>query len=127
MITFFSWVIATIITVPMIALFLIYHTTFFLTKNKRKSFHNMINYSTVFFIISVYFLIYVIWEKAFFWTFILILISFAMFFLFLQWKFSEELLLRKVWKGFWRFCFIIFFLSYWILVFIGLFSRIKAL
>lgn len=51
------------------------------------------------------------------------MILIAMIFVYVHWKVKEEIILRKVMKGFWRFNFIVFFLAYVILTVYGLIHR----
>lgn len=122
-----SGLIATVITLPFIALFIIYFISFKLTKNKKKSFQHTVDFSTILFIISVYTLSYVIWEKSFLWLMILFFIVVAMILVFLQWKITEDIKLKRLLKGFWRFNFLFFFLGYFGLIFYGLYVRIVSI
>lgn len=82
------------------------------TKNTRRSVHYALDYSTVFFIFSVHFLLKTIWGNSFFWLIILILILTAMVFVIVHWKVKQDIDLKKVMKGFWRFNFLLFSLVY---------------
>ena len=93
------------------------------TNNNRKSVHRALDYTTILFIISVHFLIETIWGKSLSWLIILIMILIAMVFVFIHWKVKEEIVLRKVLKGFWRFNFILFLLAYISLTLYGLLHR----
>ncbi len=94
-----------------------------MTKNTRKSMYKALDYTTILYIISVHFLIVTIWGKSLFWLIILIMILIAMMFVLVHWKVKEEIVLKKVMKGFWRFNFIVFFLTYISLTFYGLIYR----
>ncbi|MEH7106870.1 MULTISPECIES: DUF3397 domain-containing protein [Bacillaceae] len=95
----------------------------YIYKNPKKSFHKAIDYSTILFIISVYFLMETIWGKSFFWLILLVLIVTAMFFVIIHWKVKEEVIIHKVLKGFWRFTFLMFFVVYISLTLFGLIHR----
>ncbi|MCM3768579.1 DUF3397 domain-containing protein [Neobacillus niacini] len=82
------------------------------TKNTRRSVHYALDYSAVFFIFSVHFLLKTIWGNSFFWLIILILILTAMVFVIVHWKVKQDINLKKVMKGFWRFNFLLFSLVY---------------
>lgn len=125
MVSFFATFIATIVTLPILAIFLVYWITKIITRNKKKSLHLSVDFSTLFFIIAVHYLIINIWGKSFLWIILLLLIFIGMMFVFLQWKFNEEIIFKKVWKGFWRFNFLLFSLSYFLLVIYGLVLRVK--
>lgn len=119
--------IATIVTIPILAIFIVYWIARFVTQNKKKSFHISVDISTLFFILAVHFLIIVIWGKSLLWIILLLLILIATVFVFLQWKINNEIIFKKVWKGFWRFNFLLFTLSYFSLVIFGLFQRLNNL
>lgn len=127
MLSLLSGIIATLVTVPVLALIMIYFISMKLTKNKKKSFHHMVDYSTIFFILSVYALTYVIWERSFLWWILLFLIVLAMMLLFLQWKLTEDIQFKKLGKLFLRFNFLLFFTCYFGLMIYGLINRVVTL
>jgi hypothetical protein len=122
--TVLSFIIGFLVTFPVVGLILIYLIIMKLTKNRRKSIHKALDYSTIFFIFAVHFLIVTIWEKSFFWLIILYMCVLAMVFVIIHWKVKKEIVLRIVFKGFWRFTFLIFFLAYITLTLYGLIQRV---
>lgn len=110
--SFISSIITIFLTVPLLGFFIIYVLNKFITKNTRKSFHKALDYSTILFIIAVHFLLITIWGKSFFGLILLVLLVIAMFFVVIHWKIKGEIIFTKVFKGFWRFNFLIFFLAY---------------
>lgn len=127
MINLFSTFVATIVTVPILVIFTVYWISRIVTKNKKKSLHLSVDISTLFFIIAVHFSIMVIWEKSVLWIILLLLIFIASIFVFLQWKINNEIIFKKVWKGFWRFNFLLFSFSYFSLIIFGLIQRLNNL
>jgi hypothetical protein len=125
MAAFLSSIMATFVTLPMIAFLIFYVFARILMKNGKKAFLLTVDLSTFFFILSVYYLILVIWEKSFMSYIFMILIIFCMIFLLLHWKFKQEIEIRKVMKGFWRFNFLFFSFCYICLVIFGLFKRLS--
>ncbi len=119
-----SGVIATIITLPFLGLFLIFIACRSFVSNKRKSVLLTIDLSTILFIIAVHFLVLVIVGKSYLWLIILILISICMMFVLMHWKMKQEIDTAKVFKGFWRFTFLLFTLSYCLLMVVGLIQSI---
>ncbi|MDN3014858.1 DUF3397 domain-containing protein [Paenibacillus sp. BSR1-1] len=118
-----STILTLFITLPFLGLFVIFLIFKLVTKNTRKSVHKALDYTTVLFIFSVHFLILTIWDKSLFWLIILIMIVIAMMFVLVHWKVKEEIIIKKVMKGFWRFNFILFFLVYISLTLYGLIHR----
>jgi hypothetical protein len=110
--SFISSIITIFLTVPLLGFFIIYVLTKLITKNTRKSFHKALDYSTILFIVAVHFLLITIWGKSFFGLILLVLLVIAMIFVVIHWKLKGEIIFAKVFKGFWRFNFLIFFLAY---------------
>ncbi|WHY02281.1 DUF3397 domain-containing protein [Neobacillus sp. DY30] len=110
--SFISSIITIFLTVPLLGFFIIYVLSKLITKNTRRSFHKALDYSTILFIVAVHFLLLTIWDKSFFGLILLILLVIAMIFVVLHWKIKGEIIINKVFKGFWRFNFLIFFLAY---------------
>jgi hypothetical protein len=125
MIAFLASIMATFVTLPMIAFIIFYVFARVLTKNGKKAFLLTVDLSTFFFILSVYYLTLVIWEKSFISYIFVILIIIVMIFLLLHWKYKQEVDIRKVMKGFWRFNFLLFSFCYICLVIFGLFKRLS--
>ncbi|CAH2713365.1 hypothetical protein BACCIP111895_00500 [Neobacillus rhizosphaerae] len=121
--TIFSSVLTVFFTLPFTGSILVYFFIKLMTKNTRKSIHKALDYTTILYIISVHFLIVTIWGKSLFWLIILIMILIAMMFVLVHWKVKEEIDLKKVMKGFWRFNFIVFFLTYISLTLYGIIYR----
>ncbi|MFJ7728924.1 DUF3397 domain-containing protein [Neobacillus sp. NPDC097160] len=118
--TILSAVLTVFFTLPFLGSILVFFVIKIITKKSRKSLHKAVDYTTLLYIISVHFLIVTIWGKSFFWLIILLMIFIAMVFVFVHWKVKEEIILNKVFKGFWRFNFIVFFLAYITLTLYGI-------
>ena len=110
--SFISSIITIFLTVPLLGFFIIYVLNKLITKNTRKSFHKALDYSTILFIVAVHFLLITIWGRSFFGLILLLLLVIAMIFVVIHWKIKGEIIFTKVFKGFWRFNFLIFFLAY---------------
>lgn len=123
----FSAFVATLITVPMIGYIAVFIISKQITGNHRRSVNLAIDLSTFLLVLSVHFLIITIWDKSFLWLILLVLFGLAALFVLIHWKYKEEIVLPKVFKGFWRFNFLLFFSAYVILVLFGLFQRLTLL
>ena len=117
---FISSIITIFLTVPLLGFITIFIINKLITKNARKSFHKALDYSTILFIMAVHFLVITIWGKSLFWLILLVLIIIAMVFVLIHWKIKGEIILTKVFKGFWRFNFLIFFIAYVSLTLFGI-------
>ncbi|MCL6570692.1 MAG: DUF3397 domain-containing protein [Bacillus sp. (in: Bacteria)] len=124
MMTVLASVLTIFLTFPFLGIILIFFVIKQVTNNTRKSVHKALDYTTILFIISVHFLIVTIWGKSLFWLIVLFMIFIAMLFVFVHWKLKGEIVLKKVFKGFWRFNFIFFFLTYITLTLYGLIERV---
>jgi hypothetical protein len=122
----FSSVIATFVTIPLLGYLVVFITSKQLTGNHRRSVHLAIDVSTFLFIVSVHFLIVAIWEKSFLGMIFITILLIGMMFIFIHWKTKEEIIFAHVFRGFWRFNFLLFFSAYIILVFYGLIQRVTS-
>ncbi|WP_042456156.1 DUF3397 domain-containing protein [Neobacillus dielmonensis] len=118
-----SMVLSVLFAMPFLGFFLVLLIFKMATKNTRKSFHKALDYSTVLFIIAVYFLMETIWQRSFTWLIFLVMIVTAMVLVILNWKIKQEIDLKRVVKGFWRFNFILFFTAYIALTLYGIVYR----
>jgi hypothetical protein len=121
---FISMIAATFVTVPLAGYLIVFIFSKHLTKNHRRSVHRAIDFSTLLFIISVHFLIMIICEKSFLWLIMLILVILALTFVVIHWKYRQEVDFLRVFRGYWRFNFLLFSLAYLVLIVLGLFQRV---
>ncbi|MEH7122967.1 DUF3397 domain-containing protein [Bacillus sp. JJ1532] len=126
MISFLSSVIAIFVTIPLLGYFLVFIICKQVTRQHKKSVHMALDVSTFLFIISVHFLILAIWEQSFLWIIFLSLLVLAIIFVLLHWKIKHEINLLLVFKGFWRFNFLVFFTAYIVLTVIGLIQSVSG-
>jgi hypothetical protein len=118
--------IATLITIPILVYFLIFVISKSFTKNHRKAVHLALDFSTIFFILSVHFLVFTIWEKSYLWVIFIFMLCCAIIFVIINWKIKGEIVLRLFLKGFWRFSFIVFFVAYIGLTVYGIIERVRT-
>jgi hypothetical protein len=126
MLSVVSSVIATLITVPCLVYILIFIISKLLTKNHRRAVQTALDFSTFFFILSVHFLLLAIWGKSFLWAIFIFIFTCAIIFVIINWKLKGEIVLSRCFKGFWRFCFLVFFIMYLILTIYGVIQRITS-
>lgn len=124
---FFSGVIAALISVPLFGYLAVFIISKQLTGNHRQSVNLAIDFSTLLLVLSVHFLVLTIWERSFLWLILLVLFGFASLFVFIHWKYKGEIIIPKVFKGYWRFNFLLFFSAYIILVLLGVIQRLTVL
>ena len=127
MVDFFSWAAALFVTVPLAGYIIIFVLSKQLTGNHRRSVQRAIDASTIFFILAVHFLARVIWNQSYLWLIVLFMIILAIVFVCLHWKIRQEIDVARVFRGYWRFNFLLFFFAYLVLVVFGLYQRLSLL
>lgn len=122
----FSNVAAAFITIPILGYIIIFIVSKQVTKQHRRSVQIALDGSTLFFIISVHYLIMTIWDKSFLWLILILILLIGVAVVFLHWKVKEEIDYHKVFRGFWRFNFLVFFSAYTILLIIGIIQSVSS-
>ncbi len=115
-----SWIIATFVTLPLVSYIIIFVAVKQMKKDHFLAVNWAVNGSTLFFILSVHFLIITIWDVSFLWAIIVFLILLAMTVIIVHHRIKGEIRLQKVFRGFWRLCSLTFITAYCTLVVIGL-------
>lgn len=124
--TVFSSLIATLVTIPLLGYLAVFIISKQITKKHKKSVHIALDVSTLFFILAVHYLIVVIWDKSYLWMIVLSLLITAVTFIIMHWRIKQEINLRALFKGFWRFNFLLYFTAYIVLMLIGLVQRVTS-
>ncbi|EIJ81604.1 hypothetical protein PB1_01635 [Bacillus methanolicus PB1] len=120
----FSAVIATIVTIPLLGYLIVFIISKQLTRNHRRSVHLAIDVSTLLLIVSVHYITVVIWEKSFLGIIFITILMTGIIFVIIHWKTKEEIIFLQLFKGIWRFNFLLFFSAYIVLVLYGLIQRV---
>lgn len=121
--TIVSSIFALFIFLPLLGYVLVFSVAKPLTGSHRRSVGLALDTTTFLLVISVHFLILTIWKISFLWVIILILLFLGMVSAVIQWKLNGEVIFGKVFKGFWRFTFLLFFTAYVGLILFGLVER----
>lgn len=122
--SFFASIFATFVTVPIIGYFVVFVIAKQITKKHRKSVHIALDTTTILFILSVHYLIVTIWEFSLLWLILILMIAMAILSLLIQYKLNEEVDFKKVFRGFLRINFLLFFSAYIILICVGIFISV---
>ncbi|PKR86957.1 DUF3397 domain-containing protein [Heyndrickxia camelliae] len=117
---FLSWIAGVLILIPFIAYLLVFFAVKLITNNHRRAVSYAIDITTLFLILSVNEIAFVLWSHSFLWVIILLLLLIAIGFVFLYRYMRNEIIYSKVFKGFWRFNFLLFCAAYIILMIYGL-------
>ncbi len=124
--TVFSSLIATLVTIPLLGYLAVFIISKQITKKHKRSVHIALDVSTLLLIMAVHYLIIVIWDKSYLWMIVLSLLITAVTFIIMHWRIKQEINLRVLFKGFWRFNFLLYFTAYIVLIFIGLVQRVTS-
>ncbi|MED3646119.1 DUF3397 domain-containing protein [Halalkalibacterium halodurans] len=114
------WLVATVITVPFIGWYLVYIVVVKWTKNKRRSVRLASDFSTLLFMLGVYFILKSMWTNMSIWIILAVFFLIAMFFTYMHYKVAEDIYIRKLARGIWRLNFLFFFILYFLLSGVGL-------
>lgn len=118
--TLLSWILATLITLPIVGYLIVFVCIKQVTKNHRKAVDAAMNFSTLLCIISVHFLILSIWETSLLWAILVAMIILAMLMVIVHHRIKGEIIWNKVLRGYWRLNGIVFLLAYCCLVVFGI-------
>ncbi|MEK4278535.1 MULTISPECIES: DUF3397 domain-containing protein [unclassified Cytobacillus] len=122
----FSSLIATLVTIPLLGYLAVFIISKQITKKHKRSVHIALDVSTFLFILSVHYLIIVIWDKSYLWMIFLCLLITAVVFIIIHWRIKQEINMRILFKGFWRFNFLLYFTAYIILILVGVVQRVTS-
>lgn len=122
--TFLSWIIAILITVPLVGYLLSFIIVKQITKNHRKAVAISIDITTFILIVSVHFMIKAIWNHSFLWLIFLFMLLLALSFVIIYRYLRNEIEYLRIFRGYWRLNFLLFFIVYFVLLIFGLTSRV---
>ncbi|KGX83764.1 DUF3397 domain-containing protein [Pontibacillus marinus] len=122
-----AYLLAAAITLPIPMTIIVYMLTRKISRSKRMSLHVTVNSMTLLYILSVNATMGAIFDQSFFWYILIFLLVLLGMFVFLQWKYKDEIHFTKAWRGFWRFSFVLFAFAYIGLTLFGLTDRLLAL
>lgn len=121
---FIIYLLGFIITVPVLATWIVYVISLKIYRHRWQAFHTAVNWTTIFYIFAVY----VMFDKFFGNTLtgitLILLISTFTIIVIAHWEMYTEIIFSKVFKIFWRVCFLLFLVLYMALVFLGIIQRI---
>ncbi|MDF2945880.1 MAG: hypothetical protein K0S51_559 [Bacillales bacterium] len=115
-----------LITYPIVTFLLIKILSKKITKKNKLSTQIAIDASSIFFIISVYYLILEVFNKDILFYLLLFILIIGLIVVLLQWKIREEIKFINVVKSVLRMNFIIFFIMHIILLGYGLFEYVNS-
>ncbi|WP_232735738.1 DUF3397 domain-containing protein [Alteribacter populi] len=118
-----AYVVATLVTAPIIGLYLVYIITVKMTKKKVYALKLAVDWSLLLFMFAVHFIIMEIWNVSLIGMMIALILLTAIVFTFIHWRMYEEIKILRIIKGVWRFQFVVFLVLYFVLMFYGFASE----
>jgi hypothetical protein len=122
---FFSSIIATFVTIPLLGYIIVFVISKLVTKKHRISVRVAMDVTTLLLVLAVHYFIMAIWDRSLLWVILLIMIIIAIVFVITHWKLKRDIHFKKIFKGFWRFNFLLFSFVYIILLVYGLILRVS--
>ncbi|MBM7552862.1 DUF3397 domain-containing protein [Thalassobacillus pellis] len=124
---FLIYLYAGIVTMPLPVIAIIYFFTRKFYKYKWKAIHKTTNIATFLFIVAVDLLLLVLFDHSFFGWIILTLLFILVGAVLVQYRLHEEIVIKRVIKGFWRFSCLLFGFAYIGLTLYGLTAKLLEL
>jgi len=124
MIKYFTNVISFLIVFPIVATFIVYYISTKFQKNKWRSIHQTVNWTTLLYIVATMILMQMTFGHSFFAYFIVIIICILAVIIIRQWNTKTKIVISLAIKKLWRICFLLFFVFYICLVCFGIFRRL---
>ncbi|HLR62217.1 MAG TPA: DUF3397 domain-containing protein [Lentibacillus sp.] len=118
-----AYFIGFIIMLPVLATLIVYIIGRKVYKHNWKAIHAAVSWTTLLYIIAVITMFKTIFGHSFFGIILLILLTLITAIVVIQWKIYTEVAFKKVFKVFWRICFLLFLLLYCLLVLMGIVLR----
>lgn len=122
----FSYILATLVTIPIIGYIIIFTICKQMTRNHRRSVLIALDLSTLLVIFSVHYMIVAIWEQSYFWVILLVMLNMAIIYVLFYWKTKKEIDFLALFRGYWRLNFLLFSTAYLFLLVIGLIQSVNA-
>lgn len=120
---FLLTILSIFIFLPTLLFSLIIFIGFLIYKKWQKAFQIAADMSTLFFILSVYFIIITVWDRSLFFILMISMVLLVILFGFIYWKLKQQIHYERILRGFWRLMFLIFVLLHVSLMFYGMISN----
>ncbi|WP_010530441.1 DUF3397 family protein [Lentibacillus jeotgali] len=115
-----AYFIGLIITLPVLATSIVYIIGRKVHQHHWKAIHTAVNWTTFLYIIAVITMFKTIFGRTFFGIILLILLTLFTAIVVIRWKMYTEVIFKKIFKVFWRICFLLFLLLYCLFILIGI-------
>ncbi|WP_174613152.1 DUF3397 domain-containing protein [Virgibacillus ihumii] len=126
MLNIIVYVIGLMITVPVAVTLIVYVIGVKVYRQKWKAIHKAVSWTTLLYIIAVLVMLQQIFDSSFIGIWVIVLLSIFTVIAVVHWKLYTEVVFYKVFKIFWRVCFLLFVLLYIVLVVIGIMQQLLS-
>jgi len=120
----FIYFIACIIALPLLATWLVYIVSKRIYKHTWMAIHTAVNWTTLFYILSVLTILHTFYGRSFIGFIGVILFLMLSIIIFVQWKSRHEVVIVRAVKILWRASFLVFSLAYICLAILGVVYKI---
>lgn len=123
MISFISFLIALLATIPLVSLIVFLIIFGKILANKRKAFGLSVDITTFFAIFSAAAISSYIWHQTFLGIILLVILMTAIIYTFIFWKTKEDFEIKRLFKGIWRLNFLVFIIGDFLLSIYGIINE----
>lgn len=116
----FIYFIAFIITIPLLPTFILYKIVHNKTRHQWQAIHIAIDWTAMLYVLAVLLLFDMMFKQLFLGIILIILLLVLAAIIIYQWKENKEIVFSRAIKILWRFIFLLFLVSYIVLMFIGI-------
>ena len=124
MLEYLIYTLAFFITAPIVATIIVYFLSSLRHRNSMKALHKAVNWTTVFYILSVWLMLAMIFNRNFIGIILILLLVILAMIIFFQWKWKQDVQFRKALKLLWRISFLLFLILYICLALFGILKYI---
>ncbi len=120
------YIISFFVTIPIIASLLVYIISMIVERNKLKAIHNMVAWTTCFYIIAVAIMLTLILDRSFVGVILIFFLVLLSLIVFIQWKTKRDIELKRAVKLLWRISFLLFFFLYGCFLIMGIIKQLAV-
>lgn len=124
MLDLISKLLAFFITAPLLTSIVVYFISMTIERNKWKAIHRVVNWTTIFYIISVHIMLHSIFSRSFITITIVVLLFILTIIILIQWKKQRDIQFLVAFKLLTRISFLLFFVLYGCFMIIGILIRL---
>lgn len=120
----FTYFLGIMVTFPVLVTISFYFLFKKIWRNKKQAIHASMQYSALFYVLSVLVIVQYTFDSSYLGLLIIILLVVILLFIAIQWKLTGDIIFKRVWQLFLRTVFLLFFCGYVILIIIALLLKL---